>query len=106
MSKGFTTLIIAVIAIAGIALGAKSLNEWKLELEFKDSLVLECVTQKADELNKIYEGISNNYNNVSDPVLRNRIDKSYNQKRKDLQDLINSSRSERWKICDVDNHIV
>ncbi|CAH1558342.1 hypothetical protein THF1C08_100079 [Vibrio jasicida] len=98
MRKGFTTLIIAVIAIAGIALSAKSLNEWKLELE--------CVTQKADELNKIYEGISNNYNNVSDPVLRNRIDKSYNQKRKDLQDLINSSRSERWKICDVDNHIV
>ncbi|NOH30999.1 hypothetical protein [Vibrio mediterranei] len=98
MSKGFTTLIIAVIALAGIALGAKSLNEWKLELE--------CVTQKADELNKIYEGISNNYNNVSDPVLRNRIDKSYNQKRKDLQELINSSRSERWKICDVDNHIV
>ncbi|CAH6827641.1 conserved hypothetical protein [Vibrio chagasii] len=98
MRKGFTTLIIAVIAIAGIALSAKSLNEWKLELE--------CVTQKADELNKIYEGISNNYNNVSDPVLRNRIDKSYNQKRKDLQDLINSSRSERWKICDVANHIV
>jgi hypothetical protein len=58
MSKGFTTLIIAVIAIEGIALGAKSLNEWKLELEYKDSLVLECVTQKADELNKIYEGIS------------------------------------------------
>ncbi|EMF8846242.1 hypothetical protein V4T68_002837 [Vibrio parahaemolyticus] len=106
MSKGFTTLIIAVIAIAGMALGAKSLTEWKLELEFKDSLVLECVTQKADELNKIYEGISNNYNDVSDPVLRNRIDKSYNQKRKDLQDLISSSRSERWKICDVDNHIV
>lgn len=106
MSKGFTTLIIAVVVTAGIAFGALALNEWKLELEYKDSLVLECVTQKAVELNKIYEGISNNYNNVSDPVLRNRIDKSYNQKRKDLQDLINSSRSQRWKICDVDNHIV
>ncbi|MFA0318085.1 hypothetical protein AB4521_23480 [Vibrio cyclitrophicus] len=76
------------VIIISTALIAKTFNDY-------DTEVIDCVSDKAQELNTIYE----NYHELTSPVLKNRIDKKANLKAKEIEKIKNASHSEQRKLC-------
>ncbi|CAK1860573.1 hypothetical protein VCRA2117O328_10222 [Vibrio crassostreae] len=76
------------VIITCSALIAKTFNDY-------DSEVIECVSDKAKELNTIYDS----YQELTNPVIKNRIDKKVNIKVQEIEKIKNASHSEQRKLC-------
>ncbi|WP_373942853.1 hypothetical protein L0991_03625 [Vibrio chagasii] len=58
-----------------------------------------CVFEKKVHLDQSYNAIADNYQGISSPVLRNRLDKNYNRQVAEYNEFLMLGRAEQIKEC-------
>ncbi|SHO28249.1 Peptide chain release factor 3 [Moritella viscosa] len=83
------------IALTTIAISLAGLLFIYVNVDFE---VHECKNAKTEALNKIIEG----YPDITNPVIKNRIDKQCNKQMSELENLKNAPTAEQRELCGLE----
>lgn len=84
--------LVSVIAVSSMANYAMN--------DYKNNIILsECIESKKAALDEVYTGISNDYEGIKSPVLRNDLDRAYNRKLEELRAFLVSSKETQLIEC-------
>ncbi|HAS6065978.1 TPA: hypothetical protein I7114_04515 [Vibrio vulnificus] len=68
--------------------------------DYQNNIILsECIESKKAAVDEVYSAISNDYEGIKSPVLRNDIDKAYNRKLEELKAFLVSSKETQLIEC-------
>ncbi|MDF5052689.1 hypothetical protein [Vibrio parahaemolyticus] len=84
--------LVSVIAVSSMANYAFN--------DYQNNIILsECIESKKAALDEVYTGISNDYEGIKSPVLRNDLDRAYNRKLEELRAFLVSSKETQLIEC-------
>lgn len=68
--------------------------------DYQNNIILsECIENKKAAVDEVYSAISNDYEGIKSPVLRNDIDKAYIRKLEELKAFLVSSKETQLYVC-------
>ncbi|MGY6414866.1 hypothetical protein ACXIUU_12050 [Vibrio parahaemolyticus] len=68
--------------------------------DYQNNIILsECIESKKAAVDEVYSAISNDYEGIKSPVLRNDLDKAYNKKLEELRAFLVSSKETQLIEC-------
>ncbi|MDW1975684.1 hypothetical protein [Vibrio sp. Vb1980] len=68
--------------------------------DYQNNIILsECIKSKKAALDEVYTGISNDYEGIKSPVLRNDLDRAYNKQLEELKAFLVSSKETQLIEC-------
>ncbi|WP_169573252.1 hypothetical protein [Vibrio parahaemolyticus] len=68
--------------------------------DYQNNIILsECIESKKAAVDEVYSAISNDYEGIKSPVLRNDLDKAYNKQLEELRAFLVSSKETQLIEC-------
>lgn len=93
--NGLKKILVGLVSVIAVS----SMANYAIN-DYQNNIILsECIESKKAALDEVYSAISNDYEGIKSPVLRNDLDKAYNRKLEELRAFLVSSKETQLIEC-------
>ncbi|WP_031780310.1 hypothetical protein [Vibrio diabolicus] len=93
--NGLKKILVGLVSVIAVS----SMANYAIN-DYQNNIILsQCIESKKAALDEVYTGISNDYEGIKSPVLRNDLDKAYNRKLEELRAFLVSSKETQLIEC-------
>ncbi|HCE3702289.1 TPA: hypothetical protein NG682_000977 [Vibrio parahaemolyticus] len=93
--NGLKKILVGLVSVIAVS----SMANYAIN-DYQNNIILsQCIESKKAALDEVYTGISNDYEGIKSPVLRNDLDKAYNRKLEELRAFLVSNKETQLIEC-------